>query len=85
MPYITPEVRDKVNLFIPDLANFIVTEGVLNYVITKLLVHYSIKFGESYQTFNALVGVLECAKLELYRRLIAEYENEKCKDNGDVY
>ena len=32
-----------------------------------------------------LVGVLECAKLELYRRLAAPYEDLKIEDNGDVY
>jgi hypothetical protein len=31
--------------------------------------------------------VLECAKLELYRRIVAAYEDEKIADpeNGDVY
>ena len=28
---------------------------------------------------------LECAKLELYRRLAAPYEDEKRKETGDVY
>ena len=32
-----------------------------------------------------MVGVLECAKLELYRRMAAPYEDEKIEDNGDVY
>ncbi len=35
--------------------------------------------------FNALIGVLESAKLELYRRMIAPYEDVKMKENGDCY
>ena len=34
---------------------------------------------------NEAIGVLECAKLELYQRVIADYENEKMRVNGDVY
>ena len=30
-------------------------------------------------------GVVECVKLEFYRRAVAAYEDEKCKENGDVY
>ena len=30
-----------------------------------------------YQNVNAIIGALECAKLELYRRLIAPYEDTK--------
>ena len=38
-----------------------------------------------YSKINALIGVLECAKLELYRRVAAPYENDKIDENGDVY
>jgi len=31
------------------------------------------------------MGALEGAKLELYRRKVAIYEEEKIKENGDVY
>jgi hypothetical protein len=62
--------------------------GELNYVITKQCVDYlrSKPGGKpNYATFNEVIGALECAKLELYRRMIAPYEDEKCKANGDVY
>ena len=39
--------------------------------------------GES--RINELVGVLECAKIELYRRIAAPYEDDKSRINGDVY
>lgn len=32
-----------------------------------------------------VIGCLECAKLELYRRVVAPYENRALKRNGDVY
>jgi hypothetical protein len=32
-----------------------------------------------------LVGVLECAKQELYRRILIPYEDAKIELNGDVY
>lgn len=56
--------------------------GVLNYIITKLLMA---TFPESYSDYNELIGVLECVKQELYRRKIAKYEDEKIKENGDIY
>jgi hypothetical protein len=40
--------------------------------------------GENYQHFNDVLGALEGAKLELYRRRIAPYEDTKIVENGDV-
>jgi hypothetical protein len=34
---------------------------------------------------DEVVGVLECAKLEIYRRIAAPYEDKKIVENGDVY
>ena len=31
-----------------------------------------------------LVGVLDCVKMELYRRAAVAYEEQKMKENGDV-
>ena len=38
-----------------------------------------------YARINELIGVLECAKLELYRRIAVPYEDTKIAENGDVY
>ena len=78
MPYITPELRDSA-LYNPMKA------GELNYAVTSVLVDYIALKGKSYQTYNDIIGVLECAKLELYRRLISILEDQKCYENGDVY
>lgn len=56
--------------------------GELNYVITRLVLSMKPK---SYSDYNALIGVLECVKLELYRRAVAPYEDKKKEENGDVY
>ena len=61
------------------------TPGELNYLITILLKEYIEREGLSYATLNECIGVLECAKLELYRRVAAGYEDQKCEENGDVY
>jgi hypothetical protein len=56
--------------------------GQLNYVITRMIASF---IGEpSYTQINAVIGVLECVKLELYRRLAASYEDVKCYKNGDI-
>lgn len=58
--------------------------GELNYVITQQVRRY---LGQKpdYARINEAVGVLECAKLELYRRIAAPFENAKIEENGDVY
>lgn len=60
------------------------TPGEFNYVVTRFAQKYLSLNGTSYQSFNDLIGALECCKLELYRRQIAPYEDIKIKENGDV-
>ena len=57
--------------------------GTLNYIITRL-VHWWLGDNPNYEKYNAAIGVLECAKLELYRRKVSPYEDEKINENGDV-
>jgi hypothetical protein len=59
--------------------------GELNFVLTRILDDYIVRRGKNYLIINEVIGVLECAKLELYRRIAAPYEDEKLADNGDVY
>ena len=82
MPYIKQEMRDQFNDGLITLPS---NEGEMNYVITDLLDDYLSAYGLNYANVNALVGVLECAKLELYRRIAAPYEDIKIQENGDVY
>lgn len=82
MPYIKQEDRRQLT---PKTIYAPLDPGALNFAITQLALNYIQERGKRYATLNEVVGVLECAKLEFYRRLLAEYENEKCKENGDVY
>ncbi len=83
MPYITKAKR----LAIEQGQHGPATPGELNFVITMICNAYleaDLK-APNYTTLNAIVGVLECAKLEFYRRIVSDYENEKIEENGDVY
>ena len=81
MPYIKKDakLRLSASLELPQNA------GELNYLISLLCINTLTKWGKSYDSINKIVGALECAKLELYRRVAAPYEDEKIKENGDVY
>jgi hypothetical protein len=92
MPYIKPKDREKWASIIEscNAVDSCLLVGDLNYLITKIVDKYiqqqeDIHKGEHYQIYNSAIGALECAKLELYRRLIAPYEDIKIKQNGDVY
>jgi len=56
-------------------------DGELNYIITRMLKE---SYPLRYFNLNRAVGVLECAKLEFYRRVVAPYEDTKIEENGDV-
>lgn len=83
MPYITPAIRAAYED--PRLDIFPTNSGELNYVLTKLCDEYLKRNGLTYQHINDTIGALECAKLELYRRVAAPYEDKKIQQNGEVY
>jgi hypothetical protein len=60
--------------------------GELNFAITALVDRYlAAKNGFRYADLNEVIGALEAAKLELYRRVAAPYEDRKIAESGDVY
>jgi len=79
MPYIPKSEKNKVND-----KNLIATAGQLNYALNQLVNSYIEQNNFNYQTANDIIGAMECAKMELYRRLIAPYEDAKILQNGDV-
>jgi hypothetical protein len=79
MPYVPSEDRPALMVDRPPE-----TAGELNYCIT-LLVDVFLDGAVNYDAINEVIGVLECAKLELYRRIAAPYEDKKIAENGDVY
>lgn len=80
MPYIKQDDRENIE----DLTKSPTNAGELNYLIHLILSNYVDDLGESYQTYNDIMGVLEGVKLELYRRRVAPYEEKKIKENGDI-
>jgi hypothetical protein len=81
VPYIEKAAREEI-LSGRDPEN----PGELNFAISSLADRYlARKGGIRYAHLNEVVGALECAKLELYRRLAAPYEDEKMAAAGDVY
>ena len=86
MPYINKEARNKLSAIkLEYFIHLVDSPGELNYLITRLIMAYIKDHGKSYTTMNEVIGVLECCKSELYRRVISSYESEKCAENGDVY
>jgi len=86
MPYIVNARRESFQDFLDKTKNLrIDTAGELNYLLTMLGQVYLATHGTSYRTFNEIIGALECAKLETYRRQIANLEEMKKQDNGDVF
>jgi hypothetical protein len=87
MPYIKSENRKKYEKVLQELLGILKAlppeevDGELNYVVTKILKGvYPLR----YFHINKAVGVLECIKLEFYRRVAAPYEDLKIKESGDV-
>ncbi len=81
MPYIRPEFREALE---PYAQSKPINPGELNYVVTRIISAYLGSI-PTYALINDAIGALECAKLELYRRVATPYEDEKWKSNGDVY
>jgi hypothetical protein len=84
MPYIKQEQRPKFNPELAVLAANISEQGELNYVITNLVKSFIKRRGGNYAAHSDAIGVLECVKLELYRRSTGPYEDECIKRNGDI-
>jgi hypothetical protein len=82
MPYINSIKRTNL---IPELETLPMNSGELNFVFTQVIQQYLLLNKKSYSTINDVIGALEGAKLEFYRRVAAPYEDMKIRQNGDVY
>mgnify|MGYP003578432753 CR=1 FL=1 len=91
MPYISPTRRNDLAPFVGSMCEAIryCPVGDLNYTITRIVDTWvqgrNGKGYARYEDYNAALGVLEAAKLELYRRMVGPYEDTKAQENGDVY
>jgi len=94
MPYLKDdEVRQKLDAVVEHILSILakyslegvafegfIFKGKLNYFLFKL----AKKSCSCYADYAAFLGELEAAKLEIYRRQVAPYEDKKIKENGDV-
>lgn len=98
MPYIHASEKEKLAGVIKGFKDVLTNDwnttsnpGHLNYLITELCLVYLNNREErflrdaKYHDYNDIVGVLESAKLEFYRRAVTAYEEQKIAENGDVY
>lgn len=80
-----PYIKEKARLELAE-GRGAETPGELNFLFSSIISQYLENRGdERYYVYNEIIGALECAKMELYRRLIAPYEDKSIEKNGDVY
>ena len=93
MPYIPQEDRIAYDQLIEQLAEALEAQqadrrkGHANYIITQILRKawgVDEPQNESYSNYADIIGTLECAKQELYRRWVADYEDKAIVKNGDL-
>jgi len=58
--------------------------GTLNYLCFKIIRHWIKRNSKKYWIFALFIGSMLCSILEVYRRLIAPYEDTKIRENGDI-
>jgi hypothetical protein len=90
MPYIKKTERKKfdssIHIIVNELTNYdktLPSVGELNYIVSSIIWGLY-KKNPSYTLGNNLIGALECIKQEFYRRQLAEYEDKKINENGDI-
>jgi hypothetical protein len=80
MPYIKEHLRDQI-VRAGDPSG----PGHLNYLFSVIAREYWKNSSGSYADLNDVIGAFEGAKMEFYRRVVVPYEDEKIKENGDIY
>jgi len=89
MPYIPQENRKKLDEKIIPLFREAANShhrgdvGDVNYCISQLIWRL-FQENPTYRRACELMGTLECAKAEFYRRVVAPYEDKKIEANGDL-
>lgn len=90
MPYIDKARRADIDPLLTSVLEAVqhMTDGEMNYVLTKLVMAHTTHGGEiapRYADYEAAIGLVECVKLELYRKAVAIYEDAQAKKNGEVF
>lgn len=84
MPYISPERRAVFDEHIENIAKNLQSGGEINYCVYRLCLEFIKSKGMSYTTSMVPFSALGAAQMELYRQIIAPYEDQKIAENGDV-
>ena len=82
MPYISQDRRPELR---PEAGRAAVSVGELTYQLVLVTVDYMVNRGLSFGSLSEAIAALECAKLELYRRIATPYEDAKRAEHGDVF
>lgn len=85
MPYITQASREDFK----DIEELIQSKppqcaGDIQYILALLIKEYMSNNPYRYGTMNDVMGALNGANLEFYRRYVGPYEDECIDKNGDV-
>lgn len=88
MPYIALEERTQYQDLLNGIASLVPKDkskraGHMNYIVSSLIDRV---YGDEmrYSDHNEAIGMLECAKMEIYRRKTAPYEDKAVEKNGDL-
>lgn len=89
MPYITESRRKELGPYIVPLFNELqkfgaISDGEVNYVITRLIKHWWM-LNPRYARISDILGCLSAVAREFYRKVAVPYEDEKAAENGEVY
>ena len=84
MPYIKQEQRRVLDDIIEDAEFDLAPDGRLNYFLFKLMIQRRQIEGESYQFYKNYCAELRACAREIERRHMAQYEDKKKIESGDV-
>jgi hypothetical protein len=82
MPYVKQERRSDLNKVVVSMIDAgVKVDGDLNYILFRFCKHH---LSPSYNNYKNFIGELNETVAEIRRKLLAPYEDEKIKENGDV-
>lgn len=92
MPYIKEEFRKELRPLIDALGEKVneihkkypeqTRDGLMNFSLSELIA--MVYPNARYTDMNEVVGMLECCKLEYYRKKASPYEDKKEEENGSI-
>ena len=84
MPYIRQERRDIFDKELQNIGENLDQKGDLTYCFYKLCCLFLKGRRVSYENLSSVMSCLDDAKQEWYRKKVADYEDKKIEENGDI-